>query len=164
MRQGSAVLAAGWTGIACALLPISKARETVNGFTGFMAQRHCYFSVPLHTHPLTSGISTPYWVIYRFSPSPSKGASPRLPNCGRRISTSCTRWNRSISFCTRWFINTLDECFQQDMDGAVSIEQRLAAMQAFHSAGGAPPALSRLFSRASPMCRPSSGGSRGSAT
>lgn len=65
MRQGSAVLAAGWTGIACALLPISKARETVNGFTGFMAQRHCYFSVPLHTHPLTLGISTPYWVIYR---------------------------------------------------------------------------------------------------
>ena len=65
MRQGSTVLAAGWTGIACALLPISKARETVNGFTGFMAQRHCYFSVPLHTHPLTLGISTPYWVIYR---------------------------------------------------------------------------------------------------
>ena len=34
-----------------------------------------------------------------------------------------------------WSINTLDEAFQGDMDGAVSIERRLAAMKAFHSAG-----------------------------
>ena len=34
-----------------------------------------------------------------------------------------------------WSINTLDEGFRQDMDSAVSIERRLAAMQAFHRAG-----------------------------
>lgn len=34
-----------------------------------------------------------------------------------------------------WSINTLDEGFQVDMDGAVSIERRLAAMKAFHNAG-----------------------------
>ncbi|WP_338096211.1 radical SAM mobile pair protein B [Methanorbis rubei] len=34
-----------------------------------------------------------------------------------------------------WSINTLDENFQSDMDEAVSIERRLAAMKAFHSAG-----------------------------
>lgn len=34
-----------------------------------------------------------------------------------------------------WSVNTLDEAFQRDMDGAVSIERRLAAMKAFHSAG-----------------------------
>lgn len=34
-----------------------------------------------------------------------------------------------------WSINTLDEQFRQDMDNAVSIERRLAAMQAFHEAG-----------------------------
>lgn len=34
-----------------------------------------------------------------------------------------------------WSINTLDEAFRADMDQAVSIERRLAAMQAFHEAG-----------------------------
>ena len=34
-----------------------------------------------------------------------------------------------------WSINTLDEAFREDMDDAVSIERRLAAMKAFHNAG-----------------------------
>lgn len=34
-----------------------------------------------------------------------------------------------------WSINTLDEAFKDDMDSAVSIERRLAAMKAFHDAG-----------------------------
>lgn len=34
-----------------------------------------------------------------------------------------------------WSINTLDEEFREDMDKAVSIERRLAAMEAFHKAG-----------------------------
>lgn len=34
-----------------------------------------------------------------------------------------------------WSINTLDENFRKDMDRAVSIERRLAAMEAFHRAG-----------------------------
>lgn len=34
-----------------------------------------------------------------------------------------------------WSINTLDEAFKNDMDKAVSIERRLAAMEAFHKAG-----------------------------
>lgn len=34
-----------------------------------------------------------------------------------------------------WSINTLDEGFKGDMDSAVSIERRLAAMRAFHDAG-----------------------------
>lgn len=34
-----------------------------------------------------------------------------------------------------WSINTLDENFRADMDNAVSIERRLAAMKAFHDAG-----------------------------
>lgn len=34
-----------------------------------------------------------------------------------------------------WSINTLDEMFRADMDNAVSIERRLAAMKAFHDAG-----------------------------
>lgn len=34
-----------------------------------------------------------------------------------------------------WSINTLDENFKNDMDCAVSIERRLAAMKAFHDAG-----------------------------
>lgn len=34
-----------------------------------------------------------------------------------------------------WSINTLDETFKDDMDKAVSIERRLAAMKAFHDAG-----------------------------
>lgn len=34
-----------------------------------------------------------------------------------------------------WSINTLDESFREDMDLAVSIERRLAAMKAFHDAG-----------------------------
>lgn len=34
-----------------------------------------------------------------------------------------------------WSINTLDEAFKDDMDHAVSIERRLAAMKAFHDAG-----------------------------
>ncbi len=34
-----------------------------------------------------------------------------------------------------WSINTLDEGFQDEMDCAVSIERRLAAMKAFHEAG-----------------------------
>lgn len=34
-----------------------------------------------------------------------------------------------------WSINTLDESFRTDMDNAVSIERRFAAMQAFHTAG-----------------------------
>lgn len=34
-----------------------------------------------------------------------------------------------------WSINTLDEAFKDDMDKAVSIERRLAAMKAFHDAG-----------------------------
>lgn len=34
-----------------------------------------------------------------------------------------------------WSINTLDETFRQEMDSAVSIERRLAAMKAFHQAG-----------------------------
>lgn len=34
-----------------------------------------------------------------------------------------------------WSINTLDEAFRADMDNAVSIERRLAAMKAFHDAG-----------------------------
>ena len=34
-----------------------------------------------------------------------------------------------------WSINTLDETFRAEMDSAVSIERRLAAMKAFHDAG-----------------------------
>lgn len=34
-----------------------------------------------------------------------------------------------------WSVNTLDENFQKDMDSAVSIERRLAAMKAFYRAG-----------------------------
>ncbi len=34
-----------------------------------------------------------------------------------------------------WSVNTLDESFKNDMDKAVSIERRLAAMKAFHNAG-----------------------------
>lgn len=34
-----------------------------------------------------------------------------------------------------WSINTLDENFREDMDSAVSIERRLAAMKKFHDAG-----------------------------
>lgn len=34
-----------------------------------------------------------------------------------------------------WSINTLDEAFKDDMDRAVSIERRLAAMKAFYEAG-----------------------------
>ena len=34
-----------------------------------------------------------------------------------------------------WSINTLNEEFKNDMDSAVSIERRLAAMKAFHDAG-----------------------------
>ena len=34
-----------------------------------------------------------------------------------------------------WSINTLDEHFKDDMDDAVSIERRFAAMKAFHDAG-----------------------------
>lgn len=34
-----------------------------------------------------------------------------------------------------WSINTLNDDFRQDMDQAVSIERRLAAMKAFHDAG-----------------------------
>ncbi len=34
-----------------------------------------------------------------------------------------------------WSINTLDEPFREEMDEAVSIERRLAAMKAFHDAG-----------------------------
>lgn len=34
-----------------------------------------------------------------------------------------------------WSVNTLDEAFKDDMDKAVSIERRLAAMKEFHKAG-----------------------------
>lgn len=34
-----------------------------------------------------------------------------------------------------WSVNTLDESFKNDMDNAVSIERRIAAMEAFHRAG-----------------------------
>ncbi len=34
-----------------------------------------------------------------------------------------------------WSVNTLDESFREDMDNAVSIERRLAAMKVFHDAG-----------------------------
>lgn len=34
-----------------------------------------------------------------------------------------------------WSVNTLDETFKDDMDKAVSIERRLAAMKEFHKAG-----------------------------
>ena len=34
-----------------------------------------------------------------------------------------------------WSVNTLDEGFREDMDNAVSIERRLAAMKVFHDAG-----------------------------
>ena len=34
-----------------------------------------------------------------------------------------------------WSVNTLDEGFKREMDNAVSIERRLAAMKAFHDAG-----------------------------
>ena len=34
-----------------------------------------------------------------------------------------------------WPINTLDKAFREDMDKAVSIQRRLAAMEAFHKAG-----------------------------
>lgn len=34
-----------------------------------------------------------------------------------------------------WSVNTLDETFRKDMDDAVSIERRLAAMKVFHDAG-----------------------------
>ena len=34
-----------------------------------------------------------------------------------------------------WSVNTLDEIFKDDMDKAVSIKRRLAAMKAFHKAG-----------------------------
>lgn len=34
-----------------------------------------------------------------------------------------------------WSVNTLDEAFKKDMDRAVSIERRLAAMEVFHKAG-----------------------------
>ena len=37
--------------------------------------------------------------------------------------------------CVSWSINTLDETFRKDMDNAVSIQRRLAAMEAFHRAG-----------------------------
>lgn len=37
--------------------------------------------------------------------------------------------------CVAWSVNTLDEAFRKDMDKAVSIERRLAAMEAFHRAG-----------------------------
>lgn len=34
-----------------------------------------------------------------------------------------------------WSVNTLDEAFKKDMDRAISIERRLAAMETFHKAG-----------------------------
>ena len=34
-----------------------------------------------------------------------------------------------------WSVNTLDECFRESLDNAVSIKRRLAAMKAFHDAG-----------------------------
>ena len=34
-----------------------------------------------------------------------------------------------------WSINTLDEAFKDDMDSAVSIERRLAAMKKVYDAG-----------------------------
>lgn len=34
-----------------------------------------------------------------------------------------------------WSVNTLDESFRSDMDNAVSVERRLAAMKIFHDAG-----------------------------
>lgn len=34
-----------------------------------------------------------------------------------------------------WSVNTLDESFREDMDNAISIERRLAAMKVFHNAG-----------------------------
>lgn len=34
-----------------------------------------------------------------------------------------------------WSVNTLDESFKNDMDNAVSIQRRLAAMKAFYDAG-----------------------------
>lgn len=34
-----------------------------------------------------------------------------------------------------WSVNTLDEAFKDDMDKAVSIKRRLAAMKEFHKAG-----------------------------
>lgn len=34
-----------------------------------------------------------------------------------------------------WSVNTLDESFKDDMDSAISIERRLAAMKVFHDAG-----------------------------
>lgn len=34
-----------------------------------------------------------------------------------------------------WSMNTLDECFRREMDCAVSIQRRLAAMKAFYKAG-----------------------------
>lgn len=63
-----------------------------------------------------------------------------------------------------WSINTLDEDFRKDMDEAVSIERRLAAMEAFHRAGCAPPASSPRSSRESRTRRPLSAARRTTAT
>ena len=67
-----------------------------------------------------------------------------------------------------WSIDTLDEQFRADMDSAVSIERRFAAMEAFHAAGVRTTCfISPIFpgitdceaiiKRAKGICNPSSG-------
>ena len=55
---------------------------------------------------------------------------PRNPTwrCGTWIKTFP---NARVS----WSINALDKSFRREMDGAASIERRLAAMKAFYDAG-----------------------------
>ena len=43
--------------------------------------------------------------------------------------------NRNNSLTVSWSVNTLDESFKDDMDSAVSIERRLAAMKQIYDAG-----------------------------
>ena len=43
--------------------------------------------------------------------------------------------NRRNRLTVSWSVNTLDEVFKNDMDAAVSIERRLAAMKQFYDAG-----------------------------
>lgn len=40
-----------------------------------------------------------------------------------------------LNACVSWSVNILDKTFKDDMDKAVSIERRLAAMKEFHKAG-----------------------------
>ena len=52
-----------------------------------------------------------------------------------------------------WSINTLDETFRADMDKAVSIERRIAAMRKVYEAASEPFVLCRPSSLASPISK-----------